>query len=157
MNERQVRDYVHKLRRFYTDVLIYGLVNLGLILIWAISGGGYFWPIWVIVGWGIGLGVHAFSLGLIPQMNAMIPFMTAEWEDQEVRRLMEVGHKENGKGEKERKEEAQKPVRINFSATPSVKKKPAPKPAQKKVTKPASLKAKKPMAPKLALKEEKKG
>ena len=103
MNERQVREYVHKLRRFYTDVLIYGVVNLGLILIWAISGAGYFWPIWVIIGWGIGLGVHAFSLGLIPQMNAMIPFMTAEWEDQEVRRLMEAGHTENGK--EERKEE----------------------------------------------------
>lgn len=100
MNERQVREYVHKLRRFYTDVLIYGVVNLGLILIWAISGAGYFWPIWVIIGWGIGLGVHAFSLGLIPQMNAMVPFMTAEWEDQEVRRLMEAGHKENGKEEK---------------------------------------------------------
>lgn len=100
MNEREVREYVRKLRRFYTDVLIYGVINLGLILIWAISGGGYFWPIWVIIGWGIGLGVHAFSLGIIPQMNAMIPFMTAEWEDQEVRRLMETGHKENGTEEK---------------------------------------------------------
>lgn len=93
MNENQVREHVRKLRRFYTDALIYLVVNLGLILIWAISGGGYFWPIWVIIGWGIGLGVHAFSLGLIPQMNAMVPFMTAEWEDQEVRRLMEAGYK----------------------------------------------------------------
>lgn len=107
MNERQVREYVHKLRRFYTDVLIYGVVNLGLILIWAISGAGYFWPIWVIIGWGIGLGVHAFSLGLIPQMNAMIPFMTAEWEDQEVRRLMEAGHTENGKEEKKEEMKAE--------------------------------------------------
>ena len=94
MNEIQVRDHVRKLRRFYTDALIYAVVNIGLILIWAISGGGYFWPIWVIIGWGIGLGVHAFSLGLIPQMNAMVPFMTAEWEDQEVRRLMEAGYKD---------------------------------------------------------------
>ncbi len=97
MNEHQVRSYVRKLRRFYTDVLIYGVVNLGLILIWAISGGGYFWPIWVIIGWGIGLGVHAFSLGLIPQMNTVVPFMTPEWEDQEVRRLMKTGEKEEKK------------------------------------------------------------
>src|SRR5438034_915675 len=101
MNENQVREHVHKLRRFYTDVLIYVIVNIGLVLIWAISGAGYFWPIWVIIGWGIGLGVHAFSLGLIPQMNAMVPFMTAEWEDQEVRRLMEAGYK--GKEQAERK------------------------------------------------------
>lgn len=100
MNEHQVREHVRKLRRFYTDALIYAVVNLGLILIWAISGGGYFWPIWVIIGWGIGLGVHAFSLGLIPQMNAMVPFMTAEWEDQEVRRLMEAGYKDRDKEEK---------------------------------------------------------
>jgi len=111
MNERQVREYVHKLRRFYTDVLIYGVVNLGLILIWAISGAGYFWPIWVIIGWGIGLGVHAFSLGLIPQMNAMIPFMTAEWEDQEVRRLMEAGHTENGKEDKKEAMKAEGPIK----------------------------------------------
>ncbi|MBY0292398.1 MAG: 2TM domain-containing protein [Alphaproteobacteria bacterium] len=88
MNEHQARDHVKKLRRFYTDALIYAVVNLGLILIWAIAGGGYFWPIWVIVGWGIGLGVHAFSLGLIPQVNSVVPFMTPKWEEEEVRRLM---------------------------------------------------------------------
>lgn len=88
MNEHQARLHVKKLRRFYTDILIYTVVNLGLILIWAISGGGTFWPIWVIVGWGIGLGVHAFSLGLLPQIDVMVPFLTTEWEEQEVRRLM---------------------------------------------------------------------
>lgn len=93
MNEHKAREYVRKLRRFYTDALIYGVVNLGLILIWAISGGGYFWPIWVIIGWGIGLGVHAFSLGLIPQIDVMVPFMTPEWEEEEVRRLTEAGNK----------------------------------------------------------------
>ena len=93
MNEHKAREYVRKLRRFYTDALIYGVVNLGLILIWAISGGGYFWPIWVIIGWGIGLGVHAFSLGLIPQIDVMVPFMTPEWEEEEVRRLTQEGSK----------------------------------------------------------------
>lgn len=38
---------------------IYALVNLLLIGIWAASGGGYFWPIWPLLGWGIGLGAHA--------------------------------------------------------------------------------------------------
>lgn len=107
MNENQVREHVHKLRRFYTDVLIYTVVNVGLVLIWAISGGGYFWPIWAIVGWGIGLGVHAFSLGLIPQMNAMVPFMTAEWEDQQVRRLMEAGYKGKEQAEKRAQKKAE--------------------------------------------------
>jgi class 3 adenylate cyclase len=40
----------------------YLLVNLMLIGIWAASGGGYFWPIWPILGWGIGVGCHAAPL-----------------------------------------------------------------------------------------------
>jgi class 3 adenylate cyclase len=37
---------------------VFLVVNLMLIGIWAASGGGYFWPIWPILGWGIGLGCH---------------------------------------------------------------------------------------------------
>ncbi|MEA2166857.1 MAG: hypothetical protein QOF76_157 [Solirubrobacteraceae bacterium] len=37
----------------------YLFVNVLLIGIWAAAGGGYFWPIWSILGWGIGLGAHA--------------------------------------------------------------------------------------------------
>src|SRR5215212_2731494 len=40
----------------------YLLVNLMLIAIWAAAGGGYFWPIWPILGWGIGVGCHAAPL-----------------------------------------------------------------------------------------------
>lgn len=35
------------------------LVNLLLIAIWALTGAGYFWPVWPLLGWGIGLGSHA--------------------------------------------------------------------------------------------------
>ncbi len=38
---------------------IYVVVNVMLIAIWAATGGGYFWPIWPLMGWGIGLGCHA--------------------------------------------------------------------------------------------------
>jgi class 3 adenylate cyclase len=41
---------------------VYLLVNVLLVAIWAASGGGYFWPIWPILGWGIGLGCHAAPL-----------------------------------------------------------------------------------------------
>src|SRR3954447_856982 len=40
----------------------YLLVNAMLIAIWAAAGGGYFWPIWPILGWGIGVGCHAAPL-----------------------------------------------------------------------------------------------
>jgi class 3 adenylate cyclase len=38
---------------------VYVLVNVLLIAIWAASGAGYFWPIWPILGWGIGVAGHA--------------------------------------------------------------------------------------------------
>ena len=49
-------------REFRNHALIYGAVNLLLMVIWAASGGGYFWPIWVIAGWGIGLAAHAWRI-----------------------------------------------------------------------------------------------
>jgi len=41
---------------------VYLVVNVMLIAIWAAAGGGYFWPIWSILGWGIGVGCHAAPL-----------------------------------------------------------------------------------------------
>src|SRR4051812_49444519 len=38
---------------------VYIIVNAMLIGIWAASGGGYFWPIWPILGWGMGIAGHA--------------------------------------------------------------------------------------------------
>jgi class 3 adenylate cyclase len=47
---------------FKTHLTVYVLVNVPLIGIWAASGGGYFWPVWPILGWGIGVAVHAAPL-----------------------------------------------------------------------------------------------
>ena len=30
-------------------------VNVVLVAVWALSGGGYFWPAWPILGWGLAL------------------------------------------------------------------------------------------------------
>ena len=48
-------------RDFKTHVVTYVVVNLFLVGVWAISGGGYFWPGWVIAGWGIGLVLHGWQ------------------------------------------------------------------------------------------------
>jgi class 3 adenylate cyclase len=47
---------------FRTHFAIYIVVNVMLIGIWAASGAGYFWPVWPMLGWGIGVGCHAASL-----------------------------------------------------------------------------------------------
>lgn len=54
-------DRLERRRGFRAHLLVYGLVNAMLIVIWAASGAGYFWPIWSIAGWGVGLALHAWS------------------------------------------------------------------------------------------------
>ena len=51
-----------KKRDFRAHVLIYVLVNAFLIGIWAISGAGFFWPVFVLGGWGIGLAANAWDV-----------------------------------------------------------------------------------------------
>ena len=45
-----------KAKRAFRSLLLTaaGVVAL-MIVIWALSGGGYFWPIWVVFGFGIAL------------------------------------------------------------------------------------------------------
>ena len=49
-------------RDFKNHMAAYLIVNTLLVVIWAVSGGGYFWPIWVIAGWGVGLALNAWTV-----------------------------------------------------------------------------------------------
>ncbi|MDR1689470.1 MAG: 2TM domain-containing protein [Clostridiales bacterium] len=46
---------------FRNHFVSYVSVNALLIVIYLITGAGYFWPIWPIVGWGFGLFMHFLS------------------------------------------------------------------------------------------------
>ena len=58
----QAIERVKAKRGFRTHVVIYVVVNAFLVLIWAASGAGYFWPLWPILGWGIGLALNAWTV-----------------------------------------------------------------------------------------------
>jgi hypothetical protein len=47
-----------KKRAHSAHVRAYLLVSFGLVALWALTGAGYFWPVWPIMGWGIGVGSH---------------------------------------------------------------------------------------------------
>lgn len=49
-------------RELRLHVVVFVLVNVMLIIIWAATGGGYFWPIWPIGGWAIGLASHTMTV-----------------------------------------------------------------------------------------------
>lgn len=48
-------------QEFRGHVVAYILVNSFLVALWWISGAGFFWPAFPMLGWGIGLGMHAWS------------------------------------------------------------------------------------------------
>lgn len=49
-------------RDFWNHAFVYFAVNALLVGVWAVTNsGGYFWPIWPILGWGIGIAMHAIE------------------------------------------------------------------------------------------------
>jgi hypothetical protein len=58
----QAIERLKKKRDFKTHLLMYVLVNVMLVVIWAVADGGFFWPIFVIGGWGIGVIANAWDV-----------------------------------------------------------------------------------------------
>lgn len=48
-------------REFGSHVVVYVVVNAALILMWAVTSAGYFWPAWVLGPWSIGLVLHGWD------------------------------------------------------------------------------------------------
>lgn len=53
-------------RGFWIHLTVYFAVNALLVIIWATTTAAYFWPIWPILGWGIGVVAHGVSVFLGP-------------------------------------------------------------------------------------------
>ena len=56
------RKRIQRKRKLYGDFVAYVVINLFLIGIWAVRGFGYFWPGWVLAGWGVLLLLDAWSV-----------------------------------------------------------------------------------------------
>lgn len=49
-------------RDFSGHVIAYLTVNLLLVAIWYTTSQGFFWPVFVIFGWGIGVAMNAWEV-----------------------------------------------------------------------------------------------
>jgi hypothetical protein len=47
------RKRIERKRKLRGDIVGYVVVNAFLVIIWAVTGAGYFWPGWVLGGWGV--------------------------------------------------------------------------------------------------------
>jgi hypothetical protein len=66
-------------RDFRGHLLVYVLVNAFLVAVWALTNpDGFFWPVFPIVGWGIGV-----------VMNAWDVYRGDEFSEAQIRREME--------------------------------------------------------------------
>jgi len=50
-----------KQRDFRGHLIFYLLVNTFLVVIWALTSHGFFWPAFVLAGWGIGVAMNAWE------------------------------------------------------------------------------------------------
>jgi uncharacterized membrane protein len=67
-------------RGFAIHAAVFVAVNILLVVVWASTGGGYFWPIWPFLGWGIAVVFHGWSV-----------YFRAPISEDDIRREMEKG------------------------------------------------------------------
>jgi hypothetical protein len=61
----QARDRIKKKRDFQTHLFMYVVINAVLVAIWAIATpDAFFWPIFPMLGWGIGVAGNAWDVFL---------------------------------------------------------------------------------------------
>jgi hypothetical protein len=63
---------IQRKREFQAHAMAYVLVNAFFIAIWAVTGSALFWPIFPMVGWGIGVVFHAWDVYRRPPTEARI-------------------------------------------------------------------------------------
>jgi len=63
MNARDAAFKRLKARRdFWAHLVTYVVFNGAMVLVWYVTGQGYFWPGWLLGLWGAGLVLHAWDV-----------------------------------------------------------------------------------------------
>jgi 2TM domain len=77
----RARRQLEALKGFYIHLFVFAMVLAGLFIV-NLAAGGPWWVLWVLLGWGIGILAHAFTVfGRTPQA-------IADWEERKLRQLM---------------------------------------------------------------------
>jgi hypothetical protein len=71
---------VAEIKEFYQHLTVYLVVMAALAIINVVTSPGYLWFFWALLGWGIAVVLHGFSV--------FGGFWGAEWEERKTRELM---------------------------------------------------------------------
>ena len=76
----RARQQIEAMKGFYIHAIAYVLVNLILFVVnW--QGGGDWWVQWPVIGWGLGLGLHAALV------FGHMPGFVNRWEERKMKEL----------------------------------------------------------------------
>jgi hypothetical protein len=56
------RRQAERRRKLGADAMAYVVINAFLVGVWGVTGAGYFWPGWVLAGWGVLLALTAYDV-----------------------------------------------------------------------------------------------
>jgi hypothetical protein len=71
------------IKGFYGHLMSYVIVNSGLAVLNLVTYPQYWWFLYPVVFWGIGLGVHAMAV------YNFVPFLGKDWEDKKIQEIIE--------------------------------------------------------------------
>jgi hypothetical protein len=74
---------VEDLKGFYGNLWSFVLVSAGLAVLNLVTYPQYWWFLYPVIGWGIGVLIHAMSV-----FNYM-PFLGRDWEEKKIQQLIE--------------------------------------------------------------------
>ena len=69
--EREARQIL-KRRTFYLHLAVYLAVQVMLIVIWALVGGGFPWFVFPLLGWGVGVVAHGATAFLLAHPDDIV-------------------------------------------------------------------------------------
>jgi len=80
---RRARREVFKLKGFYSHLFAYLAVMAGLVVINLLFTPGYYWFVWPLLGWGVGLLSHA--AGIFKPIN----LFSKKWEARKIQEFVD--------------------------------------------------------------------
>ena len=78
---QEAKKRVEEIKAFYFHIITYILVNAVLVVINLLTSPEHLWFVWSIIGWGVGLVIHGFSV--------FGNLLGKSWEERKIKEIMD--------------------------------------------------------------------